>query len=125
LFFQIFLPFFFSGTFEVCVTAKIGLGTLKTLLEIFTYNPNAIKQSFDQAAESHEIKKSLQRLFSIFYSLRLYHTQVGLDTHLQEKNMQYIDAFSTIQTAIMILSGVIQVYVIQRFFYIDPRRIRI
>lgn len=50
---------------------------------------------------------------------------VRRDTNLQRKNLHYIDVFSTLQTVFMLVSGVAQVIIIRKLFFVDAKKIRI
>uniref|UniRef100_A0A0M3HTI5 GOLD domain-containing protein n=1 Tax=Ascaris lumbricoides TaxID=6252 RepID=A0A0M3HTI5_ASCLU len=122
-----------SGEHEICVSARVPMGSVKVELDIISYDTQLVQAFLDEmlktrkteAAVMSVVERITERVQKMFGSVRHNSFMVRRDTNLQRKNLHYIDVFSTLQTVFMLVSGVAQVIIIRKLFFVDAKKIRI
>uniref|UniRef100_A0A0N5B0T1 GOLD domain-containing protein n=1 Tax=Syphacia muris TaxID=451379 RepID=A0A0N5B0T1_9BILA len=55
-----------TGVYEICVTAKIGFGRLKVLIDTYVYNMVAIEKAFNKYIEGENLENSVEVMLLIW-----------------------------------------------------------
>uniref|UniRef100_A0AC35TYH9 GOLD domain-containing protein n=1 Tax=Rhabditophanes sp. KR3021 TaxID=114890 RepID=A0AC35TYH9_9BILA len=122
-----------EGDYEICINAYVSRTPLRLNLGIVSYS----KPKIEQVNAEHHMGKLLEevisekltsignKIFQTFAHVRVGNIRIKKDEFIQETNLNYIDTLSVIQTLIMILCSVTQVYFIRNFFNDRKNKVRI
>ncbi|CAJ0595949.1 unnamed protein product [Cylicocyclus nassatus] len=119
-----------DGDYEICaVTSK----PMQVALDIFFHDPKKFQEALNDQMEVHKINENLKntvremgkRNFHMYMAIRGYNKRVVRDQAMQQSNSDYIKLYVIIFCITNIVVGVLQVVIIHRMFFVDPRKIRV
>ncbi|KAL6732196.1 hypothetical protein Aduo_002981 [Ancylostoma duodenale] len=119
-----------DGDYEICVNL---FRPQRVTLEIFFFHPEKLEKSLDEHMEVKELSSMLsdslfyisQFSFEIYSEIKFYNKVSVRDEAMQHSNSFYIKAYVIVFCLTNIVVAFVQVVIIHRMFFIDPKRMRV
>ncbi|RCN36248.1 hypothetical protein ANCCAN_17886 [Ancylostoma caninum] len=107
-----------DGDYEICVKP---FRPQRVTLEIFFFHPEKLEKSLDEHMEVTELSSML----AIYTEIKFYNKVSVRDEAMQHSNSFYIKAYVIVFCLTNIVVAFVQVVIIHRMFFVDPKRMRV